>query len=89
MNLTEDGNTDIAVEPGREYAFSASGTFGSGTLTLQWGDGTAYTAFKDSGGDVALTAAGARVVVAPTRTVRFALTGATTPSINANLVPTV
>lgn len=89
MNLTANGNTDIVVEPGREYAFSASGTFGSGILTLQWGDGAAYTAFKDSGGDVALTAAGARVVVAPTRLVRIALASATAPSISVNLVPTV
>ena len=89
MYLTENGNTDIAVDPGRVYAFTASGDFGGGTLTLQWGDAGIDTAFKDAAGDVALTAAGGRVIVAPTRRVRFSLAGATAPSIKVNLLPVV
>ena len=88
MNLTANGNTDIVTEPGKEYAFSAIGTFGGGTLTLQWGNGGSFATFADAAGNVALTAAGARVVVAPTRIVRFALAGATSPAINVDFCPT-
>jgi hypothetical protein len=89
MNLTANGNTNIVTDPGREYAFSVSGSFGGGTLTLQWGSDGVYTSFTDSAGAVALTAAGARVVVAPSRIVRFALAGATSPTINVDFVPTI
>lgn len=86
MTLTSDGNTEIATEPGKDYVFSAAGTFGSGTLTLQWSDGANWVTFQDSSGNIALTAAGGRLVTAPARKVRLALSGSSLPSITANFV---
>lgn len=84
MTLTSDGNTEIATEPGKDYVFSAAGTFGGGTLALQWSDGTNWVTFQDSSGNIALTAAGGRLVIAPGRKVRLALSGSSSPSIIAS-----
>ena len=89
MNITADGNTDIATIIGKEHVFRAKGTFGSGTLTLQWVDGGVATTIRDANGAVALTAAGAVVVVAPSRMIRVALSGSSGASIDFELVPVV
>ena len=91
MNLTANGNTLLKTDPGKLYVFAAQGTFGGGTLALQFSldGGTTWTTFSDSSTSASLTTAGGRLIVAPSTNVRLNLTGATSPAINAFLTEAI
>jgi len=89
-NIIENGNTDFPTDPGQSYAFAAAGTFGGGSLTLKWSiDGAIFTPFNDGIENVILTASGGREVIAPGRTIRATLSGASTPDINIAMAPSL
>lgn len=72
--------------PGGRGVFSAFGTFGGGTVALQWSpDGGTTWLAVDRGTDTftTLTAAGAGGFELPACQIRAALTGATAPVLNA------
>lgn len=78
--FTADGVAKLELAPG-EYAIQASGSFGSGTLTILWDNGTndavAYP-------DAALTTAGGVVIAVGMARVILVLSGATSPSIEVS-----
>jgi hypothetical protein len=86
MLINANGTTSLSMEAGKEYVLSAAGTFGGGTLTPKWSDGTTDTTVVGPSGDLALTAGSAYVVVAPTSSLKLVLTGASSPSINASVI---
>ena len=86
MIINTNGTTIISVEAGREYVLSAAGTFGGGTLTPKWSDGTSDVTIAGPSGDLALTAGASYIVVAPTTTLKLILAGGSSPSINANVI---
>jgi hypothetical protein len=86
MLITTNGTTTIDVDSGREYVLSASGTFGGGTLTPKWSDGTTDVTIAGAAGDIAMTAGGAYVIIAPDSFLRIVLAGATSPNIKVNIV---
>jgi len=76
--LTSNDTYTIKTMPGKYYSFSAAGTWGSGSLAINWTDAASNSvAFPDS----PLTANGGFVLCAPTNTVSLVLTGATNPSL--------
>tara|TARA_R110000851_G_scaffold93847_7_gene204337 strand:+ start:350 stop:640 length:291 start_codon:yes stop_codon:yes gene_type:complete len=80
--ITNSGDYDFEMESGRKFVFSASGTFGGGTLTLKYiikGDEVDF----ESG---VLSAAGGFEVMPPVDTLRITLAGASAPSIDIVLV---
>jgi hypothetical protein len=88
LTLTTNSNTDLKVTSGRRYTVSVSGSFDSGTLALQWKQGTDFVAFRDSAGPVSFTSAGAVEVVTPSPDMRLALSGvAAAASINVVVQP--
>jgi len=94
LNATFAANGSTATrshEGDAVFAFSATGTFGSGTVVLQWSpdSGTTWITVKtQQGTDVSLTAAGyfTRIYLPFGCLVRATLTGATSPSITVNLI---
>lgn len=76
--ITADGDFDFQVRPQSRYYVTVAGTWGSGTATLKWYDGTNYVAYED----FALTADGGKevVTVAP-GTLRMTVSGSTSPSL--------
>ena len=80
--ITADGTYTVTTTPGKRYVFSASGTFGSGSLAINWTDtaGT-NTAFANS----PATAAETWTFTAPTSTVSLVLSGSTNPSITVGV----
>ena len=77
--LTANGNTAVVAWLGGKGYFTASGTFGSGTVTMQYQvDGTNWLTV---GTDTTLTASGGGIFDIPAASIRAALTGATNPSI--------
>ena len=82
--ITADGTYTVTTTPGKRYVFSASGTFGSGSLAINWTDsaGTS-TAFANS----PATAAETWTFTAPTSTVSLVLSGSTNPSITVGITP--
>lgn len=86
MLINANGTNFISVDAGREYVISAAGTFGGGTLTPKWSDGTTDVAIAGPSGDLALTAGAAYAVVAPTSTLKLVLAGASSPNINASVI---
>lgn len=87
MNITTNGTTPLTVEAGREYVLSAAGTFGGGTLTPKWSDGTNDVNVASSEGDLALSAAAAYVIVAPTALIKLVLAGASGANLIIRLSP--
>jgi len=79
--ITSDGTYTVTTQPGQRYVFSASGTFGGGSLAIQWNDGTTATAFANS----PATAAETWTFTAPSKQVDLVLSGATDPSITIGL----
>jgi hypothetical protein len=86
MLITTNGTSLIPVDAGQEYVLSVAGTFGGGTITPKWSDGTNDVTIVGPAGDLALTAGAAYVVVAPASSLKLVLTGASNPNINANVV---
>ena len=82
-NLTADGTTEFRTGVGKNYLFTVAGTFGSGTVTLQWTDGTNDVAYPDG----ALTADGGIEFSSVSNPTKVVLSGATNPNILVNIVP--
>ena len=83
-NITADGTTTISdLRPGGQYVWHIGGTFGGGTATLSWYDGTNTIAFSGA----ALTTGGAVTFYSPTSTVMVVLVGATNPDIIFGITP--
>ena len=81
--ITVDGTTTFPTTVGKQYAFKAAGTFGSGTLSLQWTDGTNDVEYPDG----SFTADGAVEFLALSSPTKAVLSGATTPSIIIDVIP--
>lgn len=84
-NFTGDGNSAAASVLRGNYAFSAYGTFGGGTIKLQFSPdgGTTYV-------DVPLATKNAAGMILdlnlPAGLYRFNVAGSTTPNLNGQLV---
>jgi hypothetical protein len=92
ITITGNGNTDVTIAGGQggQYFLDASGTFGSGSIAVQvLIDGSDnYSPLTTAvGTDLAVTADYNAVVTLPgNSTVRFAMTGSTSPDVDVNLV---
>ena len=76
--ITADGDYDVNLRPGRDWAITVGGTWGSGTATVKYHDGTNYIAYED----FALTADGGKKVLVPSPgLVRVTVSGSTSPSL--------
>jgi len=76
--ITADGDYDLNVRPGRHYGITVAGTWGSGTATVKYHDGTNYVAYED----FALTADGGKKVFVPSPgLIRISLASSTSPSL--------
>ena len=76
--ITADGDYDVEWYSGRSGVFGAAGTFGGGTLKLQYKVGETWVDFTGS----SLTEDGGFEFVSPVADVQVALSGATSPNIN-------
>lgn len=91
INITGNGNTDVTIEGGQggQYFLDASGTW-SGSLAVQVlidGSDNYSPLTTEVGTDLAITADYNAVVTLPANsTVRFAMTGSTSPDVDVNLV---
>lgn len=83
-NLDADGQTATYQYEGGDGSYTAFGTFGSGTATLQYSiDGTT---FIDVSSDAALTAnGGVAITNLPPCSVRVNLSGSTSPDLNVHV----
>jgi hypothetical protein len=81
--LSADGNSTSVFHPGGDLFYQVSGTWGSGTTTLE----IAYTnggTFYPAGEDSQMTANNILKAELPPCYVRLALSGATSPSLTYN-----
>lgn len=86
-----DGNGTAVVWPGGRGVFVAYGTFGSGTVKLQWSpnDGTTWIDVDASGDTfVTFTANGSGGFELPACQIRAVLSGATAASVTAEAAVT-
>ena len=81
VTITADGDTEFKVTSGKGYLWRAAGTFGGGTVTLRWSDGTNDVDIQS------LTADGAYEFITPAGLIKVNVNGATTPSIITDIVP--
>jgi len=79
--ISADGTYTVSTLPGKRYVFAASGDFGSGSLAIQWNDGTTATAFSNS----PATAAETWTFTAPSRQVDLVLSGSTAADITVGI----
>ena len=80
--ITADGTYTLTTFPGKKYVFAAGGTFGSGSLALNWHDQSGNT------GAIAgspSTAAETYTFTAPTNQVDLVLTGSTAATISISI----
>lgn len=80
--IVADGNSPSIMWPGGDGAFTAVGTFGGGTVTLQMQAPDSST-WLSLGSGTALTASGVSGFSAPQCLLRIAVSGSTTPSLKA------
>lgn len=88
---TTDGNGNAADWPGGRGAFAAYGTFGSGTVKLQWSpdDGTTWLDVDRSGDTyVTFTANGSGGFELPACQIRAVLSGSSAASVSAEAAVT-
>lgn len=80
--ISANGSVDVGVAIGTEFTVAASGTFGSGTITVNYRAGSSWVTYA-SGETGTATAAFERVFenVGDIDTVRITLASATNPSI--------
>lgn len=76
QNLTADGTTTVNL-PGGEYAVTAAGTWGSGTLAIKWNDGTNSVTYPDG----SLTADGGLIIAVGTGKIDLVLSGSSSPDL--------
>lgn len=80
--ITANGTYTVSTITGKKYTFSAGGTFGSGTLAVNWHDAIGNTGSYTGS---PLTAADNLTFTASTNQVDLVLTGATSPVISITL----
>ena len=86
--LTADGQTaaaNVVSWPGGQGVFVAYGTFGSGTVKLQWSPDDGTTWIDAGAAPLTLTAAGYGPFTIPKSQLRVSLTGSTAPSIKSGV----
>jgi hypothetical protein len=83
ITITANGTNTFQTTMGKQYAFKAAGTFGGGTVSLQWTDGTNDVEYPDG----SFTADGAVEFLAIGSPTKVVLSGATTPSIITDVIP--
>ena len=76
FTITSDGTTDLEIEPG-EYAVVNAGTWGGGTLSVRWNDGTNSVEFPCG----SFTDDGGQIFANPTPKFSFSMTGSSSPSV--------
>jgi len=81
--ITEDGTYTVTTIPGARYVFAVSGDFGSGSLAINWNDGTTSTAYANS----PATAAESWTFTAPAKTFELVLTDSTDPDLTVTVSP--
>jgi hypothetical protein len=85
MRFTGDGVFNSQnMQPGRQYLVTIFGTWGGGTMTVQFLDPTTGTA-RDSTGNT-FTADAEFVLLIPSTTARFTLAGASSPDLTIAMV---
>jgi len=80
-SITADGTYTHPTYIGKRYVVSVSGTFGGGSLAINWTDGITSTAYAGS----PATAATSFTFTAASATAEFVLTGSTTPALAVSL----
>lgn len=83
VNVTADGTTTFRTGVGKNYLFRAAGTFGSGTVTLQWTDGTNDVAYPDA----AFTEDGGIEFSSVSNPTKVVLADSTNPNLLIDVVP--
>jgi hypothetical protein len=84
--LAADGTYTLPITPGKYYSFGAAGTWGSGSLAINWTDNAGNSvALPDS----PLSANGGFVFCAPASTLSLVLTGSTDAAINISIATVV
>ena len=78
--LAANGTTSINL-PAGEFSVHVAGTWGGGTLSIQWDDGTNSVEYSNG----SLTADGQATIPVGTGKVSFVLSGATGPSLIVTL----
>ena len=76
-SITADGTYTHPTYIGKRYVVSVSGTFGGGSLAINWTNGGSSTAYTGS----PATAAKTFTFTAASNTAEFILTGSTTPAL--------
>lgn len=77
--ISANGTTTVNVPEGK-YVIHVAGTWGSGTLSIKWYDGTTAVEFPSG----SLTANGLLEVSNGTGIIQFVLSGATNPSLKVS-----
>lgn len=90
LNLTADGDTEVEVPIGAEFSFAPTGTWGSGTLKLQYRCNGAWVDFTDS--TASATADGTETILTNIGDAAFInvnLSGSTSPDLDVpiNVLP--
>lgn len=92
ITITGNGNNDLTIggSQGGQYFLDASGTFGSGSIAVEVlidGSDNFSPLTTAVGVDLAITGDYNAVITLPSdSTVRFAMTGSTSPDVDVNLV---
>lgn len=82
--LTADGTYTLDITPGQNYTLGAAGTWGGGSLALNWVDESGNTVPFDNS---PMTANGAFVLCSPAGTMSLVLTGSAGASIRIQIAP--
>lgn len=82
--LTEDGTYTLPITPGQNYTLGAAGTWGSGSLAINWVDESGNVVEFDNS---PMTANGAFVLCSPAGTMSLVLSGSAGASIRIQLAP--
>lgn len=77
----QNTTVNVTVTEGKRYGFRVAGTFGSGTVTLSWNDGTNTVAYPSG----AFTAAGGLEILAMAPTLVVAIGTATNPVLTYSI----
>lgn len=80
MKLIANGNQEISLIPGRDYAIFASGNFGNGNLALTLGNAD-LSGILPMPGYESISTSVSFILTAPSHRLLASLTGATTPEI--------
>jgi len=79
--ITADGTYTVTTIPGSVYSFAVAGDFGSGSLAINWNDGTTSTAYANS----PATAAETWTFTAASKTLELVLSDSTDPDLTITI----